>query len=72
VPLILQPQTTIIGIGAAREEPSVVNGSIEIRTKMMITGVFDHRVINGASGAKFLREMKMRLEDPKALMLKMR
>jgi pyruvate dehydrogenase E2 component (dihydrolipoamide acetyltransferase) len=72
VPLILQPQTTIIGIGTAREEPSVVNGSIEIRTKMMITGVFDHRVINGASGARFLREMKMRLEDPKALMLKMR
>ena len=72
VPLILQPQTTIIGIGAALEKPSVVNGSIEIRTKMMITGVFDHRVINGASGARFLREVKMRLEDPKALILKMR
>jgi pyruvate dehydrogenase E2 component (dihydrolipoamide acetyltransferase) len=72
VPLILQPQTTIIGIGASREVPSVVNGAIEIRAKMMITGVFDHRVINGASGARFLREMKMRLEDPKALMLKMR
>jgi len=72
VPLILQPQTAIIGIGAAREEPSVVNGAIEIRTRMMITGVFDHRLINGASGARFLREMKMRLEDPKALMLKMR
>lgn len=72
VPLILQPQTTIIGIGASREVPSVVNGAIEIRTKMMITGVFDHRVINGASGARFLREMEMRLEDPKALMLKMR
>jgi pyruvate/2-oxoglutarate dehydrogenase complex dihydrolipoamide acyltransferase (E2) component len=72
VPLILQPQTTIIGIGAALEKPSVVNGSIEIRTKMMITGVFDHRVINGASGARFLREVKLRLEDPKALILKMR
>jgi len=72
VPLILQPQTTIIGIGAALEKPSVVNGSIEIRTKMMITGVFDHRVINGASGARFLREVKMRLEDLKALILKMR
>ena len=72
VPLILQPQTTIIGIGASREVPSVVNGSIEIRKSMMITGVFDHRVINGAAGARFLREMKRYLEDPKALMLKMR
>ena len=72
VPLILQPQTTIIGIGASREIPSVVNGSIEIRKSMMITGVFDHRVINGAAGARFLGEMKRHLEDPKAMMLKMR
>jgi len=72
VPLILQPQTTIIGIGASREIPSVVNGSIEIRKSMMITGVFDHRVINGASGARFLREMKTHLEDPKVLILRMR
>jgi len=72
VPLILQPQTTIIGIGAVREEPSVVNGSIEIRKRMMLTGVFDHRVINGAAGARFLREMKTHLEDPKFLILKMR
>jgi len=72
VPLILQPQTTIIGIGAVQLEPSVVNGSIEVRKKMMVTGVFDHRVINGASGARFLREMKTHLEDPKGLILRMR
>jgi pyruvate dehydrogenase E2 component (dihydrolipoamide acetyltransferase) len=72
MPLILQPQTTIIGIGAVREEPSVVKGAIEIRKKMMVTGVFDHRVINGAAGARFLREMKTHLEDPKVLILKMR
>ncbi|MGD0915871.1 MAG: dihydrolipoamide acetyltransferase family protein [Thermodesulfobacteriota bacterium] len=72
VPLILQPQTTIIGIGAVQEEPSVVNGSIEVRKRMMVTGVFDHRVINGASGARFLRELKTHLEDPKGLILRMR
>jgi pyruvate dehydrogenase E2 component (dihydrolipoamide acetyltransferase) len=72
VPLILQPQTTIIGIGAVREEPSVMDGSIEIRKKMMVTGVFDHRVINGASGARFLIEVKKYLEDPKGMILKMR
>jgi pyruvate dehydrogenase E2 component (dihydrolipoamide acetyltransferase) len=72
MPLILQPQTTIIGIGAVREEPSVVSGAIAIRKKMIVTGVFDHRVINGASGARFLKEMKACLEDPKTLMLRMR
>ena len=72
MPIILQPQTTIIGIGAVREEPSVLNGSIEIRKKVMISGVFDHRVVNGGPAARFLREMKSHLEDPSVLILKMR
>jgi pyruvate dehydrogenase E2 component (dihydrolipoamide acetyltransferase) len=72
MPIILQPQTTIIGIGAVREVPSVVNGSIEIRKKMIVSGVFDHRVVNGGPGARFLREMKTYLEEPKILILKMR
>ena len=71
MPIILQPQTTIIGIGALREVPSVVNGSIEIRKKMMVSGVFDHRVVNGGPGARFLSEMKTHLEDPNVLILKM-
>ena len=72
MPIILQPQTTIIGIGAVREVPSVVNGSIEIRKKMIISGVFDHRVVNGGPGARFLGEMRKHLEDTKTLILKMR
>jgi len=71
MPIILQPQTTIIGIGAVREVPSVVNGSIEIRKKMMVSGVFDHRVVNGGPGARFLSEVKTHLEDPNVLILKM-
>ncbi len=69
VPLILQPQTTIIGIGAAREEPSVVNGSIGIRTKMMVSGVFDHRVINGFGAEQFLTTLKTLVETPGLLLL---
>ncbi len=72
MPLILQPQTTIIGVGAVNEALTMVDGSIEVRKKMMLTGVFDHRVINGAAGARFLSEVKTRLEDPKFLMIKMR
>lgn len=72
MPLILQPQTTIIGTGAVKEVLAKVDGSIEVRQKMMITGVFDHRVINGAAGARFLSEVKKRLEDPKFLLLMMR
>jgi pyruvate/2-oxoglutarate dehydrogenase complex dihydrolipoamide acyltransferase (E2) component len=52
--------------------PSVVNGSIKIRKKMIVSGVFDHRVVNGGPGARFLREMKTYLEEPKILILEMR
>jgi pyruvate/2-oxoglutarate dehydrogenase complex dihydrolipoamide acyltransferase (E2) component len=52
--------------------PSVVNGSVAFRKKMMVSGVFDHRVVNGGPGARFLREVKTHLEDPRVLILKMR
>jgi pyruvate/2-oxoglutarate dehydrogenase complex dihydrolipoamide acyltransferase (E2) component len=72
VPLILQPQTTIVALGTVREQPWVSNGSIETRKKVMVTGVFDHRVVNGAPGARFLKRIKDELEDLNALFLRMR
>jgi pyruvate/2-oxoglutarate dehydrogenase complex dihydrolipoamide acyltransferase (E2) component len=72
VPLILQPQTTIVALGTVTEQPWVRNGSIETRKKVMVTGVFDHRVVNGAPGARFLKRIKDELEDLNALFLKMR
>ena len=70
-PIILQPQTTIISLGAVREVPSVINGSIAIRKKMIIVSSFDHRVVNGGPGARFLREVKTHLEDLNKLLLSM-
>ena len=71
-PIILRPQTTIMSLGAVREVPSVVNGSIEIRKKMIIVCSFDHSVVNGGPAARFLRDVKNNLEDPKKLMISMR
>jgi len=72
VPLILQPQTSIVAIGTAREVAGVVNGSIQVRKKVMVTGVFDHRAVNGAPGARFLKTIKSHLEDLNTLVLGLR
>jgi pyruvate/2-oxoglutarate dehydrogenase complex dihydrolipoamide acyltransferase (E2) component len=71
-PIILQPQTTIMSLGAVREVPSAIGGAIEIRKKMIIVCSFDHRVVHGGPGARFMREVKAQIEDLNRLMLNMR
>jgi pyruvate/2-oxoglutarate dehydrogenase complex dihydrolipoamide acyltransferase (E2) component len=61
--VILQPQTTIIYMGVAKDAPGVRDGHIEIRKQMIYGGTFDHRVINGAAGGRVLMEIKKCLED---------
>jgi pyruvate dehydrogenase E2 component (dihydrolipoamide acetyltransferase) len=61
-----------MSLGAVRDVPSVVGGSIEVRKKMILVCSFDHRVVNGGPGARFLREVKTNLEDLNRLMLGMR
>ena len=46
-----------------------MNGQIVVRQRMRLTGSFDHRIIDGAMGAKFLQELKKILENPVQLLL---
>ena len=59
----------ILAVGAIEEKPVVMNGQIVIRQRMRLTGSFDHRIIDGAMGAKFLQEVKKILENPVQLLL---
>ena len=61
--VILQPQVSIIYMGTACEVPGVRDGGIEIRRKMIFGSTFDHRVVNGAEGGRFLMKVKEYLED---------
>jgi pyruvate dehydrogenase E2 component (dihydrolipoamide acetyltransferase) len=70
--VILQPQVSIIYMGTAREVPGVCDGKIEIRKKMIFGSTFDHRVVNGASGGRFLMKVKECLEDMGTLTLHLR
>ncbi len=63
-PIINQPQAAILGTGAARQRPVVVNGMIAIRWMMYLTLTFDHRIADGAVGGRFLQRMTELLEHP--------
>lgn len=61
-PIIAQPQTAILGIGAVTRRPSVVGNEITIRSMAYFGLSFDHRVIDGAIAGEFLQEIKTGLE----------
>jgi pyruvate dehydrogenase E2 component (dihydrolipoamide acetyltransferase) len=60
---------SILAVGAIEEKPVVMNGQITVRQRMRLTGSFDHRIIDGAMGARFLQELKKILENPVQLLL---
>ena len=62
-PLINQPQVAILGIGGLEKRAIVVNDAIAIRTMMDISLTFDHRLIDGAMGARFLQRLKEYLQS---------
>jgi len=63
--VINPPGSAILAVGAIRKEPVVgKNDVIEIRQRMRVTLSCDHRVIDGAVGAAFLRELADMLENP--------
>ncbi|MGO9410255.1 MAG: dihydrolipoamide acetyltransferase family protein [Spirochaetia bacterium] len=63
--VINPPGSAILAVGAIRKEPVVGAGDkIEIRQRMRVTLSCDHRVIDGAVGAAFLRELADMFENP--------
>jgi 2-oxoglutarate dehydrogenase E2 component (dihydrolipoamide succinyltransferase) len=69
-PIINQPQAAILGTGAVRKMPAVIETPegdvIAIRHIMILSLSYDHRVIDGALAGKFLKRVKEILEDYKA------
>jgi pyruvate dehydrogenase E2 component (dihydrolipoamide acetyltransferase) len=63
-PIINPPHEGILGIGRVVEKPIVHEGEITRRSMMFLSLTFDHRVIDGAPAAEFLRAVKGYLEDP--------
>ncbi len=61
-PIINQPQVAILGVGAIKKRPVVIDDAIAIRSMVYISMSYDHRIIDGALGGKFLQRIVEYLE----------
>ncbi|MFN2565224.1 MAG: dihydrolipoamide acetyltransferase family protein [Gemmatimonadaceae bacterium] len=62
--IINPPEAGILAIGAIEEKPVVVDGAVATRQRLRVTMSCDHRVIDGAVGARFLQTLRRMLENP--------
>ncbi|MDQ2969036.1 MAG: 2-oxo acid dehydrogenase subunit E2 [Actinomycetota bacterium] len=58
------PQAAILAVGSIEERVVAVDGQPAVRPRMEITLTCDHRAVDGATGAEFLRDLKAFLEEP--------
>ncbi len=68
-PIVMHPQSAILGIHKAAERPVVRDGQIVIRTMLNMSITFDHRILDGMTASKFVLEVAGMLEHPAVLML---
>jgi pyruvate dehydrogenase E2 component (dihydrolipoamide acetyltransferase) len=64
VAVLNPPQAAILAVGTTEPKPVVVEGEVVVRPLMSMTITCDHRAIDGADGAEFLRTVKELLEEP--------
>lgn len=66
--ILNEPQGCILSVGAGEERPVARNGALAIAQVMSVTLTCDHRVVDGAIGAAFLKEFKTLIEQPLSLL----
>ncbi|MFL5500679.1 MAG: dihydrolipoamide acetyltransferase family protein [Gemmatimonadaceae bacterium] len=67
--IINPPEAGILAIGGVEQKPVVIDGQLEVRERMRVTMSCDHRVIDGAMGAKFLQTLQRYFENPISLLI---
>jgi pyruvate dehydrogenase E2 component (dihydrolipoamide acetyltransferase) len=67
--IINLPEVAILAVGAAEKRPIVMGDSLTVGTLMTVTLTADHRAVDGAMAAEFLRTLKGLLEEPASMLL---
>jgi pyruvate dehydrogenase E2 component (dihydrolipoamide acetyltransferase) len=67
--IINPPQASILAVGAAVEEPMVRNGKLKVGTLMRVTLSVDHRPVDGATAAEWMRAFVDLIENPLTLLI---
>jgi pyruvate dehydrogenase E2 component (dihydrolipoamide acetyltransferase) len=62
-PIINQPQVAILGVGAIKKRPVVIDDAIAIRSMVYISMSYDHRIVDGALGGMFMQKVVYYLEN---------
>jgi len=66
-PIVNYPELCILGTGRIEDKPIAKDGKVVIRKIMPISFTYDHRVLDGAEAARFCKDLKELLENPKSL-----
>jgi pyruvate dehydrogenase E2 component (dihydrolipoamide acetyltransferase) len=69
VPVINHPEAAILGVGAVKPRPHVVDGEVVARPTGNLTLAFDHRVCDGAEAGRFLTQLREMVEHPEIALL---
>jgi len=67
--VINPPEGAILAVSAVRDEPVVKNGAVVPGKKLALTMSCDHRVIDGALGAEWLKALRGLLESPLRMLI---
>lgn len=67
-PIINYPEVAILGLARSREELFLSDDRVRARRMLPLCLSYDHRIINGADGARFARDIAQMLESPRVLM----
>ncbi len=67
--IINPPNAAILAIGTAESRPVVIDKEIVIRERMKVTMSCDHRIVDGAIGAEFLKTLRQYIEQPLRLLV---
>ncbi len=68
-PVINGPQCAILGVGRIRKEPVWTDGQFVPRDIISLSLTFDHRIVDGAPAARFLKSLVQALESPAAILI---
>jgi len=63
-PIVNLPEAAILGVGCITPKPVARNGQVEVRQMLILSLVFDHRLVDGAPAARFLQYVKDLIEEP--------
>jgi pyruvate dehydrogenase E2 component (dihydrolipoamide acetyltransferase) len=67
--IINPPEGAILAVGSVRQVPVAEDGTLRVGRRMKMTISCDHRVMDGAMGARFLQDVKRLLEEPLRLLV---